>query len=137
MNYFDKDHENFVKGFCPVYQKDNERMAAFYICGLSPRIRENFDDIYDFESDCFQFRLEEGWMTGSDWSLYRLALNLYNGYSGQWEDEEQHDPYLWSPRGILAPMIDLSEYLLNGIQILTKGYHDHIRLGDDRSQSWN
>ena len=58
--------------------KDVYHIALVYTLGISADTREHIDSIYDFntgliKTDC----IREGWQTGTDKKVTRLAMNLY------------------------------------------------------------
>lgn len=60
--------------------KDVYHIALVYTLGISADTREHIDSIYDFntgfiKNDC----IRDGWQTGTDKKVTRLAMNLYCG----------------------------------------------------------
>lgn len=94
MVFKDKQHEAFYKHNIEKTgsHKDPYRKALFYTLGLMEETRNNIDTLYDYKERGIKFEgLNMAWQTGTSKRLTRLAFNLYNGYSGDTENESISD----------------------------------------------
>jgi hypothetical protein len=116
LKFKDLDHAKYYEEFLTrarVRHTDTERKALFYILALFRETRNNINDLYDFESNCIDFRgLHQAWQTGGTTKATKLAFNLYNNYRG--EDGENSD---YSPLELFSVSGEYRNYLLVAVQI--------------------
>ncbi|MGK9250221.1 DUF6075 family protein [Paenibacillus humicus] len=95
----DIEHEQFYEGNIRMTNshRDPYHKALFYLLGLTPDTRQHIRDLYDHSERCIRLEgLTQGWQTSSTMKLTRLAFNLFNGYSGDSEANQDH-PRNYSP----------------------------------------
>lgn len=107
FNFYNLEHENF-------FNKHNGEMldpynkSLVYLLGLTEETREHFSSIYNENKREVNIEgLKKPWQTGTSIIVCRLALNLFNGFTGLEEAEakayavdnifynKQYAPYFW------------------------------------------
>lgn len=94
IRFMSKEQEQFYKKMMKKSGVDDGYHRSFFYCmGLSEVTRANIRKLYNFERGYAESDgLHGGWQTGSSQRLTRLALNLWNGYVEQGE-EQMSTPY--------------------------------------------
>lgn len=107
LNFYDQEHEKFFKEhngeiLDPYYR------SLVYLLGLVKETREHYKSIYNEQKKEVNIEgLKESWQTGTSIIVCRLALNLFNGFTGLEETEtkayvvdsifynKEYAPYFW------------------------------------------
>lgn len=94
ITFKDQTHEEFYSKTLPrCRRQDVYHKALVYCLGMCEDTRNNVDEIYDFTTGSIRTEcLSEGWMTGSNAKVIRMAFNLYcNGTPSvyDYDDAEQ------------------------------------------------
>ena len=64
--------------------------SIVYLLGLTEETRKNTADIYNIDTGEVEIEgLNKAWQTGTTVIICRLALNLFNGYYGQLEENSK------------------------------------------------
>lgn len=100
--FYNEGHEQAYKYMCARMQsRDVYHRALAYLLALDEVTRAHMDDIFDADNDAINIAvLHAPWQTGTSICTTRLALNLWNGYSGE-EDENRNyytPEYIFSRR---------------------------------------
>ncbi|MNC51791.1 hypothetical protein D3C75_1010990 [compost metagenome] len=106
-------------------QQDPYRKALFYLLGLTQQTRQHIRDVYDYEESCIRLEaLEQGWQTNTSSKLTRLALNLFDGYTGSDETSGGHARN-YSPYYLFDT--SLMPYFFEGIKLRYPAYAVDIK----------
>ena len=124
MLFKDNKHQEF---FEENVRKTNSagdpyREALFYTLGLTGETRNNIADLYDFEENAIKPEgIKNPWQTGTSSRVTRLAFNLYNGYHGN--DELNDDVGRYTPENIFCD--GLMFYFFEAVKLrYPEYYHD-------------
>jgi hypothetical protein len=85
---FFEDNLDRAKAGQDVYHR-----ALFYTLGLTEETRTNLHDLYDFAGQEIMVEgVHSGWQTATSRRVTRLAFNLFNGYHGgvELDDDAGH-----------------------------------------------
>lgn len=97
MEFMSKDHVRFYQNHT-IDTKNTDRMALAYVAGLSPTLREHYNDIFDERRGLIKPEaLQASWQTGGTLKLTRLAFNLYT-----WNTAEGDDPEKYAPKALFS-----------------------------------
>lgn len=128
MNYKfkDSDHKNFYEEWINKTNssKDPYRKALFYTLGLTEETRNNINSLYNLKRNCVKFEgLNKGWQTGTTLRICRLAFNLYNGFCGTKNEDEEFDAADYTPYWLFN--CGLLNYMLEAVKIR---YEEYMRI---------
>ena len=79
MKYFNDKQQRFIEECC-IRAKCNDcyHKALFYTLGLTEDCMNNIESLFDFKERCVKPIEGQGWITGTDRRIIRLAYNLFN-----------------------------------------------------------
>lgn len=91
MIFYNSEHEDFYNEKLQLLSSnDVYRQSMFYLLGLTEETRNNFNKIYDVKEKLIKTEVfNEAWQTSTTLIITRLAFNLYNGYVGENDEENE------------------------------------------------
>lgn len=91
MIFYNSEHEDFYNEKLQLLSsKDVYRESMFYLLGLTEETRNHFHKIYDVKEKLIKTEVfNDAWQTSTTLIITRLAFNLYNGYVGYNEGENE------------------------------------------------
>lgn len=100
--FISSPHDSFFCGkvveFKERYHKspDEYHKALFYCLGINCDTRRNFENIYDWQTDCIKPEcLKEGWQTSGSKKVVRMAFNLFCGGTPSVDENESVEKQLY------------------------------------------
>ncbi|MNN24036.1 hypothetical protein D3C81_1374500 [compost metagenome] len=129
-NFKDIEHEQFYEGNLRMTntQHDPYHKALFYTLGITSQTRQHIKDLYDHKKNCIRLEgLHKGWQTSTTMKITRLAFNLFNGFNGNNELNQDH-PRNYSPYYLFDT--NLMPYFFEAIKLR---YTEYVR---DREHSF-
>ncbi|MGN0823732.1 MAG: DUF6075 family protein [Candidatus Coproplasma sp.] len=106
LTFASEEHEQFYTEQLAKCNNDCYHRALIYTLGITEDIRNHINRVFDFATDRINPNaIRQGWVTGTDARVLKLAFNLYN--SGNKCDVS--DAFRFYD--------DFSEYLLQGIAL--------------------
>lgn len=105
MTFRDDTHKRLYNEFLSrlawveCYQR-----AACYLMALDTELRKHPEDVFNFEegNGCIVPEgLRKGWQTGTSMRTTRLMFNLWNGYTGE-SDEDRDEARLYNVENIFC-----------------------------------
>ncbi|MBQ7977332.1 MAG: hypothetical protein IJW32_02620 [Clostridia bacterium] len=83
MLFNGEEHEKFYNDLIEGFTPDPYYYSLFYLLSLTEDTRKNFHKIYNIaERKVRPQCLRDPWQTGTTIAITRLALNLFNGFTG-------------------------------------------------------
>lgn len=87
LKFYNEEHREFYNSIVKEYNLDNDcyRKSLIYALGLTEETRKHCKEIYDFEKQNPKINIKyfnEPWQTDTSLIATRIALNLYNGFTG-------------------------------------------------------
>lgn len=81
MIFIDERHEDFYrKHTASLHPLDRARQVFFYTIGISPGLRNNVRNYYDFKENCIiPVDIANSYLSSTERSTLRLAYNLMTG----------------------------------------------------------
>lgn len=113
MNFIDSQHQQYFES---RRGGDVYRDAVSYLLGLTAETRSHAADLFDEDGMKIE-GLKEPWQTGTTAKLTRLAFNLWNGCSQDYDSKS--DEYTTSGRYAVDEIFccGLAPYFVQAIQI--------------------
>lgn len=107
LTFASAEHKRFYAEQLSKCQcKDCYHRALIYTLGISEDIRNHFKQVFDVATDRIKLdAIRQGWVTGTDTRIIKLAFNLYN------------DGNKCDVSDAFRFYDDVSEYLLQGIAL--------------------
>jgi hypothetical protein len=118
MIYIDDHHQQYFESRrCGDVYRD----SVSYLLGLTPETRKHAADLFD-DGNMKIEGLKKPWQTGTTTKLTRLAFNLWNGCSQDYDPES--DEYITSGRYAVDEIFccSLAPYFVQAIQIRYPDY---------------
>ena len=107
--FISSPHDSFFCGkvveFKERYHKspDEYHKALFYCLGINCDTRRNFENIYDWQTDCIKPEcLKEGWQTSGSKKVVRMAFNLFCGGTPSVDENESVEKQLYECKQYFA-----------------------------------
>lgn len=135
ITYINNEHKSFYIEKMKKITNDSYHKALVYLLGLTAETRNNFNTLVNYDgkySPCSLSIKPENinapWQTGTTYKITRLAYNLFNGFSYDYEISEEgeklkqfskeYTPYnlfcnSFAPYFFQAIMIRYTEYCRN------------------------
>ena len=109
LTFASVEHEQFyTEQLAKCRYNDCYHRALIYTLGITEDIRKHINQVFDFANDMINLNAKrQGWVTGTDARVLKLAFNLYN-------DNNKCDV------SDVFRFDDVSEYLLQGIALRWK-----------------
>ncbi len=99
------EHRDFFMKQMQESKYDTYHQALFYTLGINKDFRDNFDTIFDKETDRIKPNaLYEPWQTSGSECVTKLAFNLWNGFVEEGHEKDstpyelfacEHAPYFF------------------------------------------
>ncbi|MEK5418499.1 DUF6075 family protein [Paenibacillus sp. FSL L8-0708] len=127
-NFKDIEHEQFYEGNLRMTNTQNDpyHKALFYTLGLTPQTRQHVKDLYDHQENCIRLEgLQQGWQTSTTMKISRLAFNLFNGFHGDSELNNDH-PQNYNPYYLFDT--NLISYFCESIKLRYAAYARDLEL---------
>lgn len=94
INYLSREHEDeclkLAQKMSDSEKPDCYYMALAYLFTLDSECKKHINDLFDFKEYCIKpdTALSCAWQTGTSLKTTRLAYNLFNGYTGQADTDD-------------------------------------------------
>lgn len=99
MKFRNEKHEKDYKKFLAKMKRNDEyHRAVAYLLALDVVVVNNAADVFDFAEDGIkpETALHHGWQTGTSRKTTRLLMNLWNGCTSDYEEDEGEIPVVSS-----------------------------------------
>lgn len=81
--------EFFLANIKKCKNNDNYHKAFFYVMGLTKETRTHIQSMFDYRNGCIKpAGMYSRWQTSTTAKVYRLAFNLWNGYTEEGYDQD-------------------------------------------------
>ena len=95
VRFRDVQHkEDYLRLLDQMKSADCYHQAVAYLLALDEVVVDHVNDVFDFAQDIIKFEtaLHHGWQTGTSYKTTRLIMNLWNGWSRDFDGEGEAFP---------------------------------------------
>lgn len=98
MIFLNNEHKSFYMERMEKIVNDSYHSALIYLLGLTAETRKNFNTLVKYNNEPVPcslsikpYKMNQAWQTGTTYKITRLAFNLFNGFSYEYDDISKDD----------------------------------------------